>query len=71
MHNQMHGHFMGHDPDRLRYGAVLGDGQKLIADWSAGMFDSPPERHTLTQTGGGGGGGEDSYRFDDALWLWP
>lgn len=71
MQQKVHGHFMRLDPDRLRYGAVLGDGQKLIVDQGAGMFGESPEKHSLTPTGGGGGGSEDCYRFDEGIWLWP
>jgi hypothetical protein len=67
----IHGHFVRFDPERLRYGAVLGDGQQLITDRVPGMYGVAPEKHSLNQSGGGGGGGEDSYRLDDALWLWP
>ncbi|MGO4593604.1 hypothetical protein AB4Z18_07255 [Leifsonia sp. 2TAF2] len=68
---RMHDHFGGWDPKRLRYGVVLGDGQQLIADIGPGMFGVTPEKHSLTRSGGGGGGGEDTYRFDDGMWLWP
>jgi hypothetical protein len=71
MQSSVHGHFVRFDPDRLRYGVVLGDGQQLILDQPPGMYGVAPEKHGLSQTGGGGGGGEDSYRFDDGMWLWP
>jgi len=71
MQSSVHGHFVRFDPDRLRYGVVLGDGQQLILDQPPGMYGVAPEKHSLSQTGGGGGGGEDSYRFDDGMWLWP
>ena len=71
MQSSIHGHFVRFDPDRLRYGVVLGDGQQLILDQPPGMYGITPEKHSLSQTGGGGGGGEESYRFDDGMWLWP
>lgn len=61
--------------DRLRFGLVLGDGEKVLADQSlfAGGVDPTiaPTGHTLTRRGGGGGGGGRSYSASDALWLWP
>ncbi|MFF1633271.1 hypothetical protein [Leifsonia sp. NPDC058248] len=68
---QMHDHYAQHDPDRLRYGVVLGDGQQLILDGPPSMYGEVPERHSLSLSGGNGGGSEDFYRFDDGMWLWP
>lgn len=68
---QIHGHAGIRDPDRLRYGLVLGDGQQLILDQPSGMFVERPEKHSLALSGGNGGGSEDFYRFDDGMWLWP
>jgi hypothetical protein len=71
MQSAIHNHFAYFDPERVRYGVVLGDGQQLIADLGPGMYGSTPDKHSLTPSGGGGGGGEDTYRFDDGMWLWP
>jgi hypothetical protein len=68
---QMHDHYAQQDPDRLRYGVVLGDGQQLNLGRPPGMFGEVPEKHSLSLSGGGGGGSEDFYRFDDGVWLWP
>ena len=54
MQSEIHNHFGRHDPDRLRYGVALGDGQQLIVDTPRGMFGETPEQHCLTPTGGGG-----------------
>ncbi len=71
MQSRMHDHFGRFDPERLRYGAVLGDGQKLILDLAPGLYGVAPERHSLTHTRGNGGGSEDFYTFEDGMWLWP
>ncbi|MEN0083189.1 MAG: hypothetical protein AAGC66_00340 [Leifsonia sp.] len=71
MHSLVHGHFERFEAERLRYGVVLGDGQQLITDRAPGMYGEPPEKHSLNPSGGGGRGDEDSYRFDDGIWLWP
>ncbi|MFF1572629.1 hypothetical protein ACFVWR_07780 [Leifsonia sp. NPDC058292] len=71
MQFEMHGHYAESDEERLRYGVVLGDGERLILDVSAGMFGDASDTHRLTPTGGGGGGSEDFYRFEDGMWLWP
>jgi hypothetical protein len=64
------------DPqDRLRFGVVLGDGERVLADeWPhPGMGDpsEDPSRHRLTRRGGGGGGSGSTYSSTDGLWLWP
>ncbi|WP_158865827.1 hypothetical protein [Leifsonia sp. AG29] len=69
MQARIHNHF-GPDPERLRFGVVLGDGQQLIAD-HPGMLGESPEASSLTYSGGGGGGSDDIWRFEDDLWLWP
>ena len=63
----------GQDPDRVRYGLALGDGQRLLADAGPGLpfGDDEPAGHTLAPSGGGGGGSDRSYRWEDGLWLWP
>lgn len=71
MQSAIHSHFAHFDSGRVRYGVVLGDGQQLIADLAPGMYGVTPEKHSLTRSGGVGGGGEDTYRFDDGMWLWP
>jgi hypothetical protein len=71
MQFQLHDHFGRFDPDRLRYGVVLGDGQQLILDQPSGSYGVTPEKHSLTMSRGGGGGSEDFYTFDDGMWLWP
>lgn len=71
MQSGIHSHFERFDPDRVRYGMVLGDGQHLICDVAPGMYGVTPEKHSLNPSGGGGGGGDDHYRFDDGMWLWP
>ncbi|CAM5322737.1 hypothetical protein [Leifsonia shinshuensis] len=71
LQSRMHDHFGRFDPERLRYGAVLGDGQKLILDLPSGLYGVAPERHSLTHTRGNGGGSEDFYTFEDGMWLWP
>lgn len=71
MQSEIHNHFVRYDPDRVRYGVVLGDGQQLIADLAPGMYGVTPQKHSLNPSGGSGGGSEDLYRFDDGMWLWP
>lgn len=60
---------------RLRFGLVLGDGEKVLAEgfpFFAGIDDSEdPKVHTLSRINGGGGGGDRSYSSTDRLWLWP
>lgn len=61
--------------DRLRFGVVLADGEKLLADASPffGGIDPmvEPEGHTLSRRQQGGGGGGSTYSSADQLWLWP
>ncbi|MGN6426444.1 MAG: hypothetical protein ACTHMF_06465 [Leifsonia sp.] len=71
LQSRMHDHFGRFDPERLRYGVVLGDGQKLILDLAPGLHGVAPERHALTHTRGNGGGSEDFSTFEDGMWLWP
>jgi hypothetical protein len=71
MQSRMHDHYGRFDPERLRYGVVLGDGQKLILDLPPGLYGVTPEKHSLTLTRGNGGGSEDFYTFEDGMWLWP
>lgn len=64
------------DPQgRLRFGLVLGDGERVVADdWPHQGIGGPPEgstRHRLTRRGGGGGGSGSTYSATDGLWLWP
>lgn len=68
---RMHDRFGRSDPERLRYGVVLGDGQKLILDLPPGLSRVAPERHSLAHTRGSGNGSEDFYTFEDGMWLWP
>jgi hypothetical protein len=71
MQSKIQGMFGQYDPDRLRYGVALGDGQRVIVDQGSGRFGEAPDTHSLVQTGGGGGGSNDTWRFEDGLWLWP
>ena len=74
--------FMEHHPwggpvasgGRLRFGLVLGDGERVLADRSpfgGGDPMSEPGGHVLNRRGGGGGGGGRSFSGTDELWLWP
>ena len=59
---------------RLRYGLVLGDGERVLEDsaFVGGLVPgSDPSRHTLTRNGRGGGGGSSTYSAEEGLWLWP
>lgn len=81
--NEMCGEFLGHmsfggtvgPAGRLRFGVVLADGQKIVAD-SALFFGEgdpmiEPDGHTLSRREQGGGGGGQTYAAADHLWLWP
>lgn len=66
-------HFYASDEDRrarLRYGAVLADGQHVTDGYPFGR-DSESTGAVLMRHGGGGGGGASSYRYTDELWLHP
>lgn len=83
--NDLAGRFVEHGPfgeqddpaERLRYGVVLGDGERVLDgrpfDMGGPGADPsvPPDGHSLMRTGGSGGGGERSYSSSDGLWLWP
>ncbi len=81
--NELCAMFMEHWPtsgmldpqDRLRFGVVLGDGERVLADdWphpGSGDPSDDPSRHRLTRRGGGGGGSGSTYSATDGLWLWP
>ncbi|WP_194421464.1 hypothetical protein [Microbacterium abyssi] len=81
--NELCGTFMEHQPwggpsdpgGRLRFGLVLGDGERVLADHSRFFGDGDPmvapTHHTLNRRGGGGGGDGNSYSGSDGLWLWP
>lgn len=81
--NELCGLFMEHmsfggpvDPaGRLRFGVVLADGEKVVADASRFFgFGDPmvePEGYTLNRREQGGGGGGSTYSSADHLWLWP
>ncbi|PRA81053.1 hypothetical protein [Microbacterium sp. MYb66] len=80
--NDLCGDFVGHGtmgaaPDpagRLRFGLVLGDGEKVLGEgFPFGGRDpsSEPEGHTLSRNGSRAGGGSHSYTSSDHLWLWP
>ncbi|MCK3768704.1 hypothetical protein MZK47_03355 [Microbacterium aerolatum] len=81
--NKLCGAFMEHHPwgdpmdpaGRLRFGLVLGDGERVFADQSRFFGDgdpmAEPTHHTLNRRGGGGGGDGNSYSGSDGLWLWP
>lgn len=66
----------GADPQgRLRFGVVLGDGERVLADDSpfrgGGDPSVEPQGHILIRKHGGGGGGGSTYTATDGLWLWP
>lgn len=81
--NEMCSTFMEHMPyfgpvdigGRLRFGIVLGDGEKVLADPLpfAGGGDpmEEPRGHTLNRQQQGGGGDGNTYSGSDHLWLWP
>lgn len=81
--NELCGVFMEHmsfggsvDPaGRLRFGVVLADGEKVVADASRffGLGDPmvEPKGYTLNRREQGGGGGGSTYSSADHLWLWP
>lgn len=81
--NELCADFVGHSPvggpthlaGRLRYGLVLGDGEKVLAEgFPFFMGDDPsaePDAHTLSRNNGGAGGGDRNYSSRDNLWLWP
>ena len=60
---------------RLRFGVVLADGEKVIADalsfFGGGDPMVEPDGHTLARREQGGGGGGSMYASGDHLWLWP
>lgn len=60
---------------RLRFGLVLGDGERVLADTPPSVGGSDPtvepQGHSLSRRGGGGGGGGSFYSGSDGLWLWP
>lgn len=69
---------MGGVPDpagRLRFGLVLGDGEKVLAEGFPFLGDgdpsSEPERHTLSRNSGRAGGDDRNFTSSDRLWLWP
>lgn len=79
--NELCSVFMEHMPfstptgtsGRLRFGVVLGDGEKVIAD-DLGFGGDPmaePAGHVLSRRQQGGGGSGSSYSSADHLWLWP
>lgn len=59
---------------RLRFGVVLADGEKVVADENR-LFGADPmaesEGHSLSRRERGGGGGGSAYASADHLWLWP
>lgn len=77
--------FVGHggmgglpDPSgRLRFGLVLGDGEKVLAEgfpYYGGREDdsaSGPEKHSLSRNSNGAGGDDRRFTSSDRLWLWP
>lgn len=60
---------------RLRFGLVLGDGEKVLAEgfpfFGGDDPASAPEGHTLTRNNSGAGGGSHGYSSSDRLWLYP
>ncbi|HWV50434.1 MAG TPA: hypothetical protein VN035_13345 [Microbacterium sp.] len=82
--NELCATFMEHHPwggpsgaqGRLRFGLVLGDGQKVLLDGGGrftGDFDptAEPRSHVLSRHGGSGGGSNGYFSGSDSLWLWP
>ncbi|MFK3677481.1 hypothetical protein ACI2IP_07100 [Microbacterium sp. NPDC090218] len=81
--NDLCADFVGHSPmggalppaGRLRYGLVLGDGERVLADGFGFRGDGDPSAeptgHTLTRTNGGASGGGRTYSSTERLWLWP
>jgi hypothetical protein len=73
--------FMEHWPggrtgkdDRLRYGLVLSDGQRLVDGMPFIGGSDPtaqPDGHVLTRSGGGTSGDDRVFSGYDGLWLWP
>lgn len=60
--------------ERLRYGVVLGEGERVLDGSPFVPGGDPwvrPTGHSLARTGGSGGGSEHRYSFSDGLWLWP
>ncbi|MGM7696966.1 hypothetical protein [Microbacterium sp. A84] len=60
--------------DRMRFGLVLGDGERVFADYTFAGGTDPhvePAGHTLARRGGAGGGGSGVFAAQDSLWLWP
>lgn len=81
--NDLCADFVGHSPlggpphpaGRLRYGLVLGDGEKVLAEGfpffgTAGSSDETGE-HTLSRNSTGASGGSRNYASSDRLWLYP
>lgn len=74
--------FVGHNPlggpahpsGRLRYGLVLGDGEKVLAEsfpFGGDGASADQKAHSLSRNSGGGSGGSHTYSSTDRLWLWP
>lgn len=60
------------EPDRLRYGMALGDGQHLLLDGPPWTPDGDELLgHSLMASGGGGSGGPDYTVNVDGMWLYP
>lgn len=60
--------------ERLRFGAVLANGETAFADafpFYGGDPMAEPEGHSLSRRQQGGGGGGNTYASADHLWLWP
>lgn len=81
--NELCGAFMEHMPfgdrvdvaGRLRFGVVLADGEKVVADpfpfFGGADPTVEPEGYVLSRRQQGGGGGGGTYSSADQLWLWP
>lgn len=75
--------FVGHSPmggpmpsaGRLRFGLVLGDGEKVLTEWfpfSGGSDPShEPRGHTLARNSSGASGGGQTFSSSERLWLNP
>lgn len=58
--------------ERLRWGLVLGDGERVFADGHFGVPEpGPTGGYTVRLTGGGGSGAGEGYSMHEGLWLHP
>lgn len=81
--NELCADFVGHGPmggptnpaGRLRFGLVLGDGEKVLVEgfpyFGGEAQASDTTAHSLSRNSAGASGGSHSYSSTDRLWLWP